>query len=177
MTQPPNGVPALAPIEPLDVPKHDRGPFASGEPALDEWLKKLAGQATRRDGARTYVACDGARVVGYYSLCAFQLERESAPEQAQFGALPVPAILLARLAVDREWQGSGLGRRLVVHAAATAVAVADLVGARVLVVHALHEVAAGFYRRLGFAPFETRPLSLYLTMKDIRETLVAAGLR
>ena len=177
MTERTKGVPAPAPIVPLDVARHDRVSFASGEPVLDEWLKKLAVQATRRDGARTYVVCDGARVVGYYSLCAFQLERETAPERAQFGALPIPAILLARLAVDRDWQGSGLGRRLVVHAASTSVAVADQVGARVLVVHALHQVAAAFYRRLGFTPFESQPLSLYMTMKDIRETLAAAGLR
>lgn len=166
----------LPSIAALDRRLHDRSSFDSGEPSLDRWLRENAGQAMKQDSARTYVICDEAnRVMGYYSLCAFQVESAVAPKRIRVGSYPVPAVLLARLAVDRSQQGLGLGGYLLLDALGTAAAVAAAVGARVMVVHALHDPAAQFYRKYGFQAFETDPLSLYLPMQDIRATL-AAGL-
>jgi GNAT superfamily N-acetyltransferase len=157
-------------IEPLTA-RHDRTAFDSGEPALDAWLRDHAGQASRRDGARTYVAAEGARVVGYYSLCAFSVECADAPATIRAGRQPIPAILLARLAVDRAHQGRGLGSLLLLDALFVAAAVSERIGARVLALHALHEKAAGFYAAHGFRPFDSDPLTLYLPMRDVRRTL------
>jgi GNAT superfamily N-acetyltransferase len=163
--------PSRLPIVPFDRKAHDRSHFLSGEPDLDDWLRRLAGQATRQDSARTYVACDGIRVVGYYSLCAFQLERGHAPARTRAGAHPIPAVLLARLAVDQSAQGEGLGAYLLLDALRISALVADRIGARVMVVHAAHERAAEFYLHHGFARFDTEPLTLYLLMQDVRATL------
>jgi len=168
-------VPSLV-IEPLDSKIHDRTQFDSGEESLNSWLREFAGQAMKKDGARTYVVCDEGRVVGYYSLCTFSVVRAVAPKQLQFGPHEIPALLLARLAVDAARQGTGLGSLLLLDALRVSALVADAVGARVLVVHALHEKAAAFYSAQGFIPFETDPLRLYLPMKDIRATLTAAGI-
>jgi ribosomal protein S18 acetylase RimI-like enzyme len=168
-------VTSLPRIEPLDLSAHDRTHFHCGEPTLDDWIRRFAGQAIRRDGARTYVACDGPRVMAYYSVCAFQVERDVAPPWVRIGGHPVPAILLARLAVDRSAQGLGLGSLLLLDALSLTASVAERVGARVLVVHALHDRAAAFYLRYGFARFDSQPLSLYLPMQDVRATLAAVG--
>ena len=162
-------------IEPLNSNSHDRSTFQSGEPSLDSWLRQVAGQAGRRDGARTYVAFDGRRVVGYYSLCAFQVERGSAPRRAGSSRHEIPAVLLARLAVDQTHQGMGLGAYLLLDALRISALVAERIGVRLVVVHALHEQAAAFYVHHGFSRFETAPLSLYLLMQDVSKTLAAGG--
>lgn len=168
-------VPSLV-IEPLDPKIHDRTQFDCGEASLNSWLREFAGQAMKKDSARTYVACDEGRVVGYYSLCTFSVERAVAPKHLQFGPHEIPALLLARLAVDASRQGDGLGSLLLLDALRVSTLVADAVGARVMVVHALHEKAGAFYSEQGFRPFESDPLALYLPMNDIRATLTAAGM-
>ena len=165
------------PIVPLDRTAHDRSHFHSGEPDLDDWLRRFAGQATRQDSARTYVVCEGIRVVGYYTLCAFQLERGQVPARTRAGAHPIPAVLLARLAVGQSAQGEGLGAWLLLDALRVSALVADRIGARVMVVHAKHERAAEFYVHHGFARFDTEPLTLYLLMQDVRATLLVLGHR
>lgn len=168
---------SLPRIEPLDLSMHDRTHFHCGEPALDEWIRRFAGQATRRDGARTYVASDGPRIIGYYSICAFQVERDVAPPRVKIGGHPVPAILLARLAVDVSAQGIGMGNWLLLDALSLAASAAERIGARVMVVHAIHDRAAAFYLRYGFVRFDSRALSLYLLIQDVRATLAAVESR
>ena len=161
-------------VEPLNLSTHDRTQFRSGEPTLDDWVRRFAGQAARRDRARTYVVCDGPRVIGYYSVCAFQVERDVAPPRVRVGGHQLSAILLGRLAVDQNAQGVGLGRWLLFDALSLAASVAERIGARVVVVHAVHERAAAFYLRYGFVRFDSQRLSLYLPMQDVRATLAAA---
>lgn len=158
------------PIEPSD----DTADFESGEPSLDRYLTDRAVTNHLSDLARCYVCVDNDsdRIVGFYTLSAVGVEhahlagrvRRNAPD-------PVPAVLLGRLAVDRKAQGSGLGRLLVRDAILSTLAAADRIGVRVLLVHALHERAAGFYTALGFKPSPTDPLHLYLLLSDARSSL------
>lgn len=160
----------------LDRSIHERSSFTCGEESLDRWLKEHSSQAEKRDSARTYVVSDDhQRVLGYYSICAFSVESAEAPPTVRAGAYPIPSVLLARLAVDEREQGTGLGSVLLLHALLVAARVADAIGARMMVVHALHEKAAAFYAANGFKPFEADPLTLYLPMQDIRKTLTLAG--
>lgn len=165
----------IAPV-PLDPGAHDRSGFSCGQPSMDRWLREQAGQAQRRDSARTYVVVDEARVVAYYSLCAHSLEPDLAPGDARFGQQRVPAVLLARLAVDESMAGRGLGSALLLDALVVSSRVADAVGARLLLVHALNETAARFYARHGFTRLETDRLVLYVRMDSVRRTLRRAGL-
>ena len=84
---------------------------------------------------------------------------------------PIPAVLLGRLAVDASAQGSGLGKFLVRDAILSTLAAADRIGVRILLVHALHERAAAFYERLGFARSPTDPLHLHVLLADARKSL------
>lgn len=154
--------------------EHDRSAFECGEESLDTWLKTSASPSASEDGSRTYVMCQEGHVTGYYSLCAFSVASQDAPKPAQLSRYPIPSVLLARLAVRRDMHGTGLGGRLLMNALRRAVSVADEVGVRLVVVHALHEKAASFYRQHGFQPFETDPLTLYIRIKDVRESIVAA---
>lgn len=164
---------------PFDKSVHDRSQFECGEPTLDAWLREQAGQSQRRDAARTYVVCDpsdASRIIGYYSVCMFSVGCEEAPPPVRVGAYPVPAVLLARLAVDRRYQARGVGSTLLLDALLVSAKVSKAIAARMMVVHALHEDAADYYCKQGFRRYERQPLTLYLPMQDIRETLRVARL-
>ena len=84
---------------------------------------------------------------------------------------PIPVAVLARLAVDRTYQGRGLGRALFRDAALRVVSAADAIGIRGIVVHAISEKAKAFYLALGFTPSITEPMTLLVTLSDAREAL------
>ena len=161
--------------EPLGK-RHRLDQFQCGEPALDEWLKRHAHAAQASDSARVFVTTleDGETVVGYYALAAAQVAPEDATARALKGqprARPVPAILLARLAVDSEHQGAGLGRSLLQDVLLRCVDAADAIGARILLVHAKHEAARAWYMQYDFEESPTDPLHLMMLMKDVRAFL------
>lgn len=139
--------------EPLDPARHQLDSLDSGEPALDTWLRDHAAGAEARRVARTFVWCraDEDVVVGYYSLAGHRLAREYLPGGIGRGSpAEVPAVLLARLAIDANLQGQGLGGALLADALTRVVAATELVAARFVVVDALHEDAATFYEHHGF---------------------------
>jgi GNAT superfamily N-acetyltransferase len=166
--------------EPLG--KHHRlERFECGEPALDEWLKRHARGAHASGSARVFVATlDNAEtVVGYYALAAAQVAPEEATARALKGqpqARPVPAILLARLAVDRAHQGAGLGRSLLQDALVRCLEAAEAIGARILLVHAKHDAAKVWYMQYGFEESPTDALHLLMLLKDARAFLQRHGL-
>ena len=115
-------------------------------------MHEAAGAQARRV-ARTFVWCRPGPhdVVGYFALTAHSIRRHTLPGALGHGApSEVPAVLLARLALDRSLQGRGWGEVLLAAAVARVVAATALVAARVLVVDAIDESAAAFYERYGF---------------------------
>ena len=159
---------------------HRLDEFHCGEPALDEWLKRHARAAQASDSVRVFVVTleDGETVVGYYALAAAQVAPGDATARAVKGqpqARPVSAILLARLAVDRNHQNVGLGRSLLQDVLLRCVDAADAIGARVLLVHAKHETAKAWYMQYDFEESPTDPLHLLMLMKDIRAFLRRHG--
>ncbi len=171
---------AYRPPEPLER-RHRLDDFDCGEPALDEWLKRHARAAHASGSARVFVATleDRETVVGYYALAAAQVAPEAATERALKGQPPtraVPAVLLARLAVDREHQRAGLGRSLLQDVMLRCVEAAKAIGARVLLVHAKHEAAKAWYMQYGFEQSPTDPLHLLMLLKDVRAFLERRGI-
>ncbi len=152
---------------------HDLSAFDCGAPALNDYLRKYALQNQQGHAARTYVACRGRRVVGYYTLAAGSVRPDDPPSRVVKGLAkhPVPVILLARLAVDRTEQGKGLGAGLLKDALSRASQAADVIGCRAVLVHAKDAAAKSFYQRFGFEPSTVAELHLYLLMKDIRASL------
>ncbi len=151
---------------------HDLGNFRSGEAPLDDWLKRRA-RANQVSGAsRTYVLSEERRVVGYYALASGVVTVESAPGRFRRNRPnPIPVVVLARLAVDSDWQGRGLGRALFRDAARRVANAADAIGIRGIVVHAISEEAKKFYLALGFDASPVEPMTLMVTLSDVRAAL------
>ena len=158
----------LGPPEPL-APHHDTSQFSSGVPTLDAWLRGKARLNEARGGARTYVACDGDRVAGFYSLAASSVERRRVSSRVGRNMPdPVPVILLGQLAVDKDYRGRRLGTDLLIDAVNRALAAAGVVGARAVIVQAIDEPARAFYEKFGFRPFSDRePLMLILRISEV----------
>ena len=159
----------LAAPQPLD-PRHRVEAFDCGKPALTDWLLRHARQAQGSGSARTFVCCDGDRVAGYYSLTVGQIDTLEAPERVRkgMGQYPIPVIILARLAVDRDHQGRGLGWSLLQDAILRAVAVSEQAGIRALLTHPIDADAEAFYRRFGFESTPGNERQLILLLKDAR---------
>jgi GNAT superfamily N-acetyltransferase len=148
---------------------HDPSLFDSGRPVLDEWLRKAARDSDGRNLTRTYVwhRHDGV-VVAHYTLMPYFIERETLGKRLGRG-LPgrIPCYLIARLALDGAWQGQRLGSQVLASALARAAAGSRDLGGRYVVVDAIDEAAAVFYRHHGFEPIATREDRLVLATKAI----------
>jgi predicted N-acetyltransferase YhbS len=132
----------------------------------------LAAQSS--GSARVFITLDKGDVVGFYALTASEVSPSQASKRAMQGQpreRAVPAILLARLAVTRSHQGTGIGRSLLQDAMLRCGTAAEQIGARVLLVHAKDDAARDWYRRFGFEESPTDPLHLMLLMKDLRRFL------
>jgi GNAT superfamily N-acetyltransferase len=116
---------------------------------------------------------EGETITGYVSLTTGSIRREEAPRRYARGMPrhPLPTILIARLAVDRRHQGQGLGSRLLAESLRRAVAASDAVAARLVVVDAIDDNAAAFYRRRGFIDIPENPRRLFRKIADIRRSL------
>jgi len=156
--------------------KHEVEAFVSGKQPLDLFLKRHALLNASAGSARTYVVCRGPRrVVGYYSLAVGAVEHADAPTRVGKGLArhPIPVMLLARLAVDREEQGRGLGRALLKDALLRTAQAADIAGIRALLVHAKDAEARNWYASWNFDPSPSDPYHLFLLLKDLRAVIGA----
>jgi len=154
--------------EPL-TDRHDCAGFACGRETLDTWLTQRALRNQASGASRTFVVCDGRRVVAYYALASSAVTAEIATGRLRRNMPdPIPVVVLARLAVDRSYQGMGLGRALLQDAGKRVLHAADAIGIRGLLVHALDETAQAFYERLGFDSSPLDPMTLMITLADLR---------
>jgi GNAT superfamily N-acetyltransferase len=150
----------------------DLANFDSGEPSLDEWLRKRALTNQSTGASRCFVTCRDGQVVGYYALATGSVQRLEASRRVGQGMPePIPVVLLGRLAVDRKEQGRSLGSALLRDAIARTVEAAEIIGVRALLVHALHERARDFCLHHDFEPSPTDPMHLMLLMKDARKVV------
>jgi GNAT superfamily N-acetyltransferase len=159
-------------IEKLD-PAHDLSRFDCGEPSLNDWLKRYALLNQRSDSAQTYVVHQHGKVIAYYALTAGSVRPETAPSRVAKGLAkhPIGVIVLARLAVDSNEQGRGLGKALLKDALLRIAAAADTIGARAVLVHAIDETARRFYEHFDFERSPVNEFELMLLMKDLRASL------
>lgn len=126
----------------------------------------------RREVARIYVAMDGARddVIGYFTLSSYYLLPESLPDALK-RKLPrydaFLAILLGRLAVDRRYQGKGLGGSLLLQALRECYYASRRIAAMAVVVDAKDDVARSFYEHFAFLRCEDHEHRLYLPITEV----------
>jgi GNAT superfamily N-acetyltransferase len=149
--------------------------FECGHPALNQFLQRFALINQKAHSAQTYVCCQDGAVAGFYSLAVGSVEPAAATGRVIKGLArhPVPVMILARLAVDRNHQGSGLGRALLKDALLRTVQAADLAGIRALFVHAKDDAARDWHLGWGFEPSPTDPYHLFLLIKDLQRLVTS----
>ncbi len=163
-------MPLSAPV--LLADHHDLTGFNSGEPALDDWLRRRA-RANQADGAsRTFVACDGDRPMAYYALASGSVGVAGLPSRFRRNMPdPVPVVMLGRLAVDLGVAGQGVGRGLFKDAARRISHAADTIGIRGIAVHPISADARAFYLKLGFSDCLGDASLMVVTLKNVQALL------
>ena len=144
--------------------------FDCGKPALNEWLIRHALTNQASGTSRTWVVVETGshEVVTFYASATASVVRSSAPKKMQRNQPEeMPAILLARMAVDARHAGHGLGAALLKHFTLKAIEVAQSVGVRILLIHAKDDEAKSFYMHYGFVDSPFDPLVLMMLLRDL----------
>jgi len=159
-------------IEPIRLSAvHDRENFDCGNEALNSFFKSVAGQHDSKSVSKTFVIADDedpARVAGFYTLAMRNLtpKEQLPPEMVKRLPANLPGITLARLAVDKNYQGRGVGEDLLLSAMSRAKKVSHEIGGFALFVDAKDGVAE-FYKNYGFIPLPSDPNILFIPFKNI----------
>jgi GNAT superfamily N-acetyltransferase len=147
----------------------DRSDFSCGAVELDEWIAKYAWQNQAANSATTYVITESSKVIGYYAIAMSAYDKAMAPKQLSKGPNQIPCILLARLAVDKRYQGEGWGVDLLRDALLRSVGLSDSIGAAAVLIHCRDEAARDFYLRNGdFVQSPVEELHLMVPMKALK---------
>ena len=153
-------------------PEHQRKAFNCGVSSLDEYPHRYAKQDVKRKVNKVFVATqenDHQQIVGYYTLSAGSIDVISLPakHKHRLPRYPVPVITLGRLAVSQQFQGVGVGSILIADALKRTTQASNIIAVYALVLDALNEKAANFYRLFGFIPLPEQPLKLFLPLNQL----------
>ena len=142
--------------------------FDCGHATLNEWLLKRALKNQHNGASRTFVISKQHIVIGYYALASGSIERLLAPGNISRNMPePIPVVILARLAIDKQYQGHHLGAGLLKDAMLRALSVSQDIGIKALLIHAISESAKRFYLKYGFQESPNNPMLLFLSIKHI----------
>ncbi|WP_251359718.1 GNAT family N-acetyltransferase [Kangiella sp. TOML190] len=153
---------------------HKVADFDCGQELLNEWLNKRSLKNQKSGASRTFVVCekDSQKIAGYFSLATGAIERTGAPSSLSRNMPdPIPIMVLGQLAIDKEFQGSGIGRGLLKEALLRTLRASKHVGFRAVFVHALTEDVKRFYLNFGFQEYPKDPMTLYITLPSIEAHL------
>ena len=153
---------------------HDLRAFDCGKPELDLWLRASSLEAAAKNTCKTFVWHDDGAVIAYYGLAAHVIERENLSRSQGHGSpQQIPAVLIARLALDKTLHGRGLGSVLLADCLVRIAATAENVGMRFVVVDAIDDQAAAYYRAHGFSDTPT-PHRLVRKMSSVLADIAGA---
>ena len=152
---------------------HDLSQFDCGKAELNDWLVEMAARACQSDIARVYVwtVAGSQVVVGYFALTPTQVSRDIVSTSVAGGHTTIPGFLIARLALDKSLHGTGFGKQLLLNAVENALGASEVGAGRIVVVDAIDEDAASFYRKFGFVSVKDRSSRLVMKMKTVRQIL------
>ena len=163
---------AISPPEKLSA-AHNLSDFDSGEPLLDDWLRRRALHNEASGASRTYVVCIGKTVVGYYTLAVGAVAHVEAPGRVRRNMPdPLPVMVIGRLAVDKSLQRRSIGKGLLRDAVLRTVQASEIAGIRAILVHAISEPAKRFYEGCGFIASPIDPLTVVLTVAEAGKILM-----
>jgi len=166
---------------PLDKTQHSSAQFNSGQDSLDQFLKANAYRNRQKGLSATWVLIDEHHdakkkpIIAYFTLAFANITQAQVPTTDKLPNYPVPVVLIARLAVDKHYQGQGLGSATLLAALSKAYALTqgeDCLPAYAVVLDALDEKAMAFYQHFKiFSPITDLPNRLFVGMKTIQNVL------
>ena len=136
--------------------KDDRTAFCSGNIELDRFFQRYAGQNQfRHHIGITYILSTRNKIVGFITVSAGEIAVEDLPSQARhrLPEYPLPVMRIARLAIDKQFQGLGLGKKILRYGFQLALEMKSHYGCVGIIVDAKQE-SMSFYSKLGFLPLE-----------------------
>jgi len=169
MTSPP----VISPVEKLNA-QHQVAKFRCGENSLDLFLRKHALKNQLAESSQTYVVHRNNVVLGYVTLVFGSVSLKEAPvtiAQDMPSSYPVPVMILARWAVDEKEQGKGIGKGLLKEALLKTVAAAAIAGLRAILVDAISEKMAAYYKNIGFVECPVGPRKLMMPIEVVRASV------
>lgn len=152
--------------------QHNIEKFSCGIKELDTYLKQQAGQETKKMVTAVYIIrkIKSAEVIGYYTLSTNSIELTNLPESS-IRKLPkykaLPALLIGRLAIDINYQGQGIGEKMLLDALNRSYLLSKQVGCFAVIVDAKDKKSSNFYEKYGFKRSIKKPYKLYLPMLTI----------
>lgn len=153
---------------------HQLEHFDCGIPSLNDWLKKKAIKNQASGNSRCFVTCDRDQVMGYYTLSAGAIGRESLPKSLQRNTpTAIPVALLGRLAIHHTLHNKGIGSALLRDAMFRILNISGQMGIYVILIHALTEQAKQFYLSRGFIQSPIQNMTLMMTVDTLRECIGA----
>jgi GNAT superfamily N-acetyltransferase len=163
--------PTIQEPQPIQL-EHYLEDFNSGNPELNDWLRKRAIKNEDSGASRTYVVTVENKVIAYYCLASGSVFNSIATGKVRRNMPdPIPVMVIGRLAVDKNWQGRGIGYGLVRDAVLRTLQASEIAGIRAILVHALNEQAKQFYEKCGFIASPTAPMTLMITIADAKAAL------
>lgn len=151
---------------------HSLSDFDSGEPLLDDWLRRRALKNHASGASRCFVLCRSTNVLGYYCLSAGAISHEASPKAMRRNMPdPLPVVVLGRLAIDKHYQNHGIGCALLRDAMIRVCNVANDTGVFAVLVHAISDPAKRFYLSRGFVQSPLQPMTLLMTIETMRAIL------
>jgi hypothetical protein len=172
VVEPPKSRDGVAPPTRLN-PAHDLSQFDCGKAQLNDWLRNSA-LTSEGQTARTYVVCKGNVVVGYYCISMGSVERKALPSKLRRKqGLPnhIPVAIIGRLARDQDPQWKGLGKDLLQDALVRIVSVSENIGARCVLVHAIDDDAAKYWRDLEFQEYPDGSKTFFMAIETVIDAL------
>lgn len=167
----------IVPVEEIDESLVSA--FSCGDEAMDNWFLGKALNWCYLGFCQVYIALDDEGVAGFFSLSPTQIEPKSLTNSIRAGknALAHPGLLLGRIAVRTDLQGSSLrvGTTLLEHAICRACEISKTVGGRFIVLDAKNEDLFVWYARHGFRSLRDSKLRMILPMKDARAIVSELG--
>jgi GNAT superfamily N-acetyltransferase len=153
---------------------HQVAKFDCGKNSLDLFLRRHALKNQLAEISQTYIVHREHLVVGYFTLVFGSIKLEEAPASIVENlpaTYPIPTMILARWAVDKKEQGNGIGKALLKEAMLKTVAAADIAGLRAILVDAIDDKMAAYYRELGFIECPVGPRKLMMPIQHVRASL------
>lgn len=160
-------------IESLDK-THKRRGFSLGQADVDGWLQALALQSQKKHLTVTKVLIDEAgSIVGFYTLSTAQVDFSDLPAEIarKLPRRQLPVAVIAWFGFDQQFQGRGLGRRLLATALHDCFDASQTFAFVAVILDCVDMAAKKFYQRFDFQKLPGYPMRLYLSANKLQSLM------